>query len=353
MFIPVYAGKHDDQHTQETINLTPKSLNLADIQVETLKPINLQKVVIVPGEIVSDRDNSAIIAPRIQAQVVKRLVNVGQQVTKGQPLVELSSVEVADAQAQLLINANEWSRMKTLGTKIVTKKTYEETQIKFQQSFAKLLAYGLTTQQIQNFIESKAAHKADGNFTLLSPIDGTVAEADIVLGQMLNPGTKIFEITDESRLWVNALLSADNSDNIQIGNAAVVKTGKKSVQGTVIQVHHQLDTITRTQIVRILIPNRDDKFHAGEFVTCHIAIGTKGNVLTLPMDAILRSEDGDNFVFVETQPGKFMAKEIQVRYRQNGKAIISGLEQGTKVVVKGAFFIQSQALKAGFSTHNH
>lgn len=346
--------EHDASHANESIiKLTPENISMAGITVTALEKKPMTRYTVVPGEIVANQDQTAIISPRIQAQVVKRLVNVGEQVTKNQPLVELSSVAVANAQSELLINASQWQRLKTLGIKIITKKSYEEAEIKFHQAYAKLLAYGLTNDQIKNFIASKQANKANGNFTLLAPIAGTVASANLIIGQMLEPGAKLYEITDESSLWVNALLSADNQYDIQAGTEAVINTGEKSVTGKVIQVHHQLDTVTRTQIVRIAITNTNDEFHAGEFVTCHIAIGKTEPVFAVPAEAVLQSPDGDNIVYVQIQPGQFEAHEIKIEYRQNNKVIISGIEAGANVVTKGAFFVNSEAQKSGFDAHNH
>ena len=51
-----------------------------------------------------------MVSPRIKAQVVKRLVYVGDEVQKGQPLLVLSSVDMATAQSELLETAQEWHR---------------------------------------------------------------------------------------------------------------------------------------------------------------------------------------------------------------------------------------------------
>ena len=63
--------------------------------------------------------------------------------------------------------------------------------------------------------------------------------------------------------------------------------------------------------------------------------------------------DGDWQLFIETKPGEFEPKEVEVLRRSAGLAEIEGLEPGTRVVTQGAFFLQSELAKAGFDVLNH
>ena len=57
----------------------------------------------VPGEVVINAYRSARVTTRITAQVVARHVTLGNHVEPGQPLVTLSSVEMAEAQGMLIV----------------------------------------------------------------------------------------------------------------------------------------------------------------------------------------------------------------------------------------------------------
>ena len=62
---------------------------------------------------------------------------------------------------------------------------------------------------------------------------------------------------------------------------------------------------------------------------------------------------GDWIVLVEEKPGVFKAEEIKVVRTVGKKTVIEGLKPGTRVVTRGAFFVQSELAKSGFSVHNH
>jgi cobalt-zinc-cadmium efflux system membrane fusion protein len=121
----------------------------------------------------------------------------------------------------------------------------------------------------------------------------------------------------------------------------------------VTQVHHALDEDTRTLGVRIEVPNPDDRLHPGLFVDVRIAGSDTAPALTVPSEAVLRSPDGDWMVFVEHQAGEYKPVEVEVLRTVAGRAVIDGVEPGTRVVTQGTFFLQSELAKAGFNTHNH
>ncbi|TNF69402.1 MAG: efflux RND transporter periplasmic adaptor subunit [Gammaproteobacteria bacterium] len=359
--LSVYAGEsdatlppksHEDSKEGE-VEITPKSQEAAEIKVQTIELKELPIYISAPGEVIINQNQSAIISPRIRAQVVKRLVNVGEKVTKGTPLIRLTSVEMAEAQGQLLLAAKEWWRVRELGEKITTAKYYQTVEVNYQQDFSKLLAYGMTKSQVEDFVKSDNANKANGEFTLLSPRNGTVFQADFVEGQMINPGEILYKIVDESVLWVNAQLANGDADRVKTGNKSLITTAHEVVPARVLQIHHQLDETTRTQVARLVADNPKDALHPGEFVTCLIQVDQTEPVLAIPQDALIRTPDGDHAIYVEIKPNHFKAQEVDIINEIDGLKVIKGVTPGTRFVVKGAFFVHSEAMKSGFNVHNH
>ena len=350
-------GDDHDEHGDEEenrIHLSDEQRRSAGIRVETLTLRPIPTEIEAPGEILLNAYASSQVTPRIEAQVIKRHIRLGSPVSVGDPLVTLSSVSMAEVQGALLVAAQEWRRVKKLGKKVVSERRYLEAQVSFQQARAKLLAYGLTTGQTDRLVKGNEIRQADGRFTLLSPQAGTVIRDDFIIGQMIEPGELLFEITDESRLWVQARINPESVSHIDMGAPARVLAGTEWIEGKVIQVHHALDETTRTLAVRLEIPNPADRLHPGQFVTTRIKTGESGqSALTLPLAAVMRSPDGDWQVFVEEEPGEFEPKEIELLRQLPGLAVIGGLKPGTRVVTQGAFFVQSELAKSGFDVHNH
>ncbi len=348
---------HRDEHGRDEenrVHLNSEQRRSAGIVVERLTPRPIPTEIEAPGEIHLNAYASSQVTSRIEAQVVKRHARLGNSVVVGQPLVTLSSVSMAEAQGALLVAAKEWQRVKKLGRKVVSERRYVEAQVTFQQARARLLAYGMTPKQTKRLINANNISRANGRFTLLSPQAGTVIRDDFLIGQMVEPGELLFELTDESRLWVEARVNPKWTSHLDIGAAARVLAAETWIDGKVIQVHHALDESTRTLAVRLEIPNPEDRLHPGQFVRARIQTGESGtSALTLPVDAVMRSPDGDWQVFVEEEPGEFEPKEVEVIRQLPGLAVVEGLAPGTRVVTRGAFFVQSELAKSGFDVHSH
>ncbi len=345
--------EHGDEE-ENRIHLTSEQRRIAGIVVETLAVRPVAEEVEAPGEVQLNAYASSQITPRIEAQIVKRHARLGDPVTAGQPLVTLSSASMAEAQGAALVAAMEWQRSKKLGTQVVSEQRHIEARIAYQQAQARLLAYGMTATQAESLIDETDVSGVDGSFTLFSPQAGTVIRDDFIVGKMVEPGELLFEITDESRLWVEAYVNPESVSRISVGATARVRAEREWINGKVIQIHHALDETTRTLGVRLEIPNPQDLLHPGQFVTARIHTG-KSNIaaLTLPLNAILRSPDGDWRVFVEKEPGEFEPQEVEIVRQLPEAAVVEGLAAGARVVTQGAFFMQSELAKSGFEVHNH
>lgn len=342
--------KHDEQNIVE---INSASQKLANIKTEILEPRILPVYISAPGEVLPNLDQTILVTPRIQSQVVARLVNVGNHVKKGEPLVRLTSIEMSKAQADLLLSSKEWQRVKELGKQAIAAKRYETAEVTYQQSYSRLLAYGMENDQIIEFLKSDKPSKANGEYTLLSPRTGTIFTANFVDGQMIEPGTVLYKIVDEADLWVDAKLSNGDSEKIKKDADVVIQTAHHRLTGKVLQIHHQLEDTTRTRIARLVVSNTDDKLHPGEFVTCQIETEKTKPVLAVPSTALVRTADNDTAVYVEIKPDHFQAKEVKILETIGNWSVISGIDAGIKIVTDGVFFIHSESQKSGLSTHNH
>ncbi len=345
-------GGHDE-HEEGGLRLSAEQMATAGIKVEALTPQPFAADIQAPGEIRLDAYASSKVVPRIAAQVITRSARLGDEVEKGQALVELSSIDMAEAQGDLLVAEREWRRVRKLGRKVVSEQRYTKAQVDRELARAKVLAYGMTAEAMKALVNSGNAERANGRFQLLAPQHGTVLQDDFVLGELVDAGRVLFEISDESTLWVEARLTPEQASQVRLGSPARVVVQGEEVSGKVIQVHHALDEATRTLGVRIAIANPDDRLHPGLFVTVHLAGSGVEQALAVPEEAVLRSPDGDWQVFVEHEPGEFEPQEVEVLRNSAGRSLIRGLPAGTRVVTAGAFFLQSEQAKSGFDIHNH
>ncbi len=350
------GGAHgDEEEASAEIDLTPESIKEAGIIVEPLTLQSLESEVKAPGEVTLNSYLSSKVVPRIRAQVVARHAKLGDIVEKGQPLVTLSSVDMAQAIGELMVAHKEWKRVKQLGSSAVSAKRYNTAKIADEQARAKVIAYGMTKEQVKDLHE-KGSNGSPGEFQLVAPQGGTIVSDDFIEGELIEEGRVLFNIVNESSLWIESRLSPKDAKSVKIGaNARINIPDNGWLQGKVVQKHHLLDDVTRTIGVRIAVDNKEDLLHPGMYVDTRIQSGDGQKYLAVPTASVLRSPDGDWVVFVENKDksGEFKPVEIKALRTVKDYTVIKGLPEGTPIVTQGAFFVQSELAKGGFAVHNH
>ncbi len=343
-------GEHDEE--AGVIHLKPEQIKAANIVVKVLQLSDAAVTIRAPGEVKLNAYRTIKVSPRINAQVIKRHAKLGDEVVEGQPLVTLSSVDMAEAQGKLLLADKEWKRVKKLGRKVVSARRFLTAKIEYEKSYASAKAYGMNKKEINALLAQKRS--ADGSFNLVAKQGGRILHDKFIVGQYIEAGYELMLIADESTMWVEARVTPETARKIEIGSSAEIMTDNLRLSAKVIQLHHTLDETTRTSAVRLEVDNKDDQLHAGMFVSTLIATNNKTKALQLPEAAVLRSSDGDWQIFVEQdEAGEFKGVEVEVKQFSNGIAIIEGVKPGTRVVTDGAFFVQSELAKGGFEIHNH
>ncbi|WJW76377.1 efflux RND transporter periplasmic adaptor subunit [Thiohalobacter sp. IOR34] len=333
-------------HEEGALEMDAATRTAQGIVTAPARRLPLADVITAPAEVVINLYRSSQVTPRIAAQIMARHARLGDRVKRSQRLVTLSSVEMAEAQGQLLVADREWQRVRKLGRKVVSERRYIETQVTRQQAYARVLAYGMTEAQIKALLQQGDPSRATGAFDLLSPQEGTVISDDFMVGELAEPGEVLFEISDESLLWVEAKLNPEDATRVAIGAPARIKAGDGDwLEGRVVQRHHQLDETTRTQSIRIEVDNRSDRLHPGQFVEAAIQSGEAAPVVAVPSSAVVLFQ-GSPTVF-KLEGDELHPQPVETGVTRAGYTeITAGLAEGEEIVVKGAFLIKSLLLKS-------
>lgn len=348
------AGATSAAHVQEAardeeegaLKVTAAEREAQGIRTARVEPRALAGAVTAPGEVRMNAYASAQVAPRITAQVVARHARLGETVAVDQPLVTLSSVAMAEAQGALIEVDREWQRVRKLGREVVSDKRFVAAQVARQRAYATVRAYGMTENQIERLLADGDASRATGAFDLLSPQPGTVVSDDFVLGEVVEPGRVLFEVSDESLLWVEAQLRPEQAGSVAVGTPArVSRDGSRWLDGKVVQLHHRLDEGTRTQGVRIAVANRDDELHPGEYVDVTLQTAATAARLAVLKDAVLLMQ-GTPTVF-KLEGDELHPQPVETGVTRGGwTEIRAGLVAGDEIVIQGAFLLKSLALKS-------
>ncbi|VAW90719.1 hypothetical protein MNBD_GAMMA21-1799 [hydrothermal vent metagenome] len=336
----------EEAHNENALKMNAAQRKEAGIETALVTLRGMSKTVEAPGEVHVNAYRSSQITSRISAQIVARHARLGEIVKEGRPMVTLSSVEVAQAQGELFETDREWRRVAALGRKVVSEKRFIKSQVARQRAYAAVRAYGMTEKQIKRLLSGGDASRATGNFDLLSPQDGVVISDDFQMGEVVESGRTLFEVSDESRLWVEARLRPEDAKGITVDLLVEVSSdGQNWLPGKVVQQYHRLNITTRTLSVRIEVENHAKTLHPGEYVQVRLQTSVTKPVLAVPNEALILMQGSPTVIKLTTD--NLHPEPVVTGITLSGwTEIKAGLSAGDEIAVKGTFVIKSLILKS-------
>jgi cobalt-zinc-cadmium efflux system membrane fusion protein len=342
--------------------LPPDSVKFLDLTVEKASMRELEWGIPAVGKVLEDQSRSAHIRSLIPGTISQVLVNLGDQVRKGQILFYLASVEVGNAKSEYLkakidldfSQANLERQKRLFEAKVAAKRNVQEAETNYHTALANLNAshralhiFGLSDSEIEALTqESRTPHELTPVIPIHTPIGGTVVERSIHLGERVGPEDELCRIVDLSSICVDAHVFEKNLPEIRVGQKVTVTLlayPNETFVGRIKYIGDILEKDTGTYIVRTTVSNRNHKLKPGMSANIRIVTASK-EVLAVPTEAILE-EANEKFVFLR-RDHSFCKHAVEVGLTSNGfTGIVSGLKPGDEVVAKGNFMLKSELAK--------
>ena len=349
----------DTNEGEKIVRLDEAAVRESGIEIATAGPGTLQVHDTLLGEIAFNSDRLAHIVPRVPGAVCEVRKNLGDTVRAGDVLAVLESRDLADAKAtylaaveRLALAQSNFTREESLRQQKITaekdylesKQVLAEAQITLRSAEQKLHALGFAEEDLRAL-----PSRAENSFThyeIAAPLDGTVVEKHIVLGEVFKEDSNpCFVIADLTSVWVDLKVHQQDLSHIRPGQTAVIEGAEDlQTEGTIAFVSNIVSGTTRMAFARMTIPNPEGRWRPGLFVTGQIVVDEVSADVVVPKDALVRL-DGQTCVFLQTDRG-FVPQTVAVgRSNDSSVEITAGLKIGQKYVGRGAHTLKSELNK--------
>jgi RND family efflux transporter MFP subunit len=301
------------------------------VMVDTVKPMLFEHFIEVQGRI--DGNENVAVSPRTPGVVTRILVGEGDYVKKGQVLAELDAEvlkqQLTDLNSQLEFVTELYNRQKDL----------------WDQKIGSELQY-LTAKNNMESLQNKIAVVQDqiGMSNITSPIDGTVEEIPIKVGQMAAAGSPIpaFRIMNFSRAKAVADIGEANTAKIKTGDQVKIYFPDldKELTERVTFASKYINPVNRTFMVEVTLPpDNIAVYRANMIAILMIKDYSKNAAIAIPQDFVQTSRDEGHYVFVAaTENGRKAARKrtIEPGITYNGMTeILTGLNGGDLLITAG------------------
>ena len=366
----------------EIVKLSPEVAHKYGIRLGVAKKRKLVCDIVAPARVSFNNEATAVVGSPIQGRVIDIQARAGDTVKKGAVLLVLESAELGEAESDFLQKhtaaataklaimplANIYARVKQLYDEShdvvlveVQKREFELRQAEGALANAeaariaaenKLLLLGMDDEAIDRLLTSG---KMNPLFAVKSPLAGQVIERNVNLGELVKPEReKLFVVADTHMLWVWADVPESRAREVVEGAAAQVTSvavADRSFPGVVSHIAASIDPHTRSLQVRIEVPT-DPALKPGMFA--HVKIKGKSDgenaeaVLAVP-EAAIQTVNGSTAVFIPVvdEANTFRVRMVSIGICVDGTiCIISGLEEGERIVTGGSAILKADLLKA-------
>lgn len=349
--------KKEEKADGVDVVLSPKALEAAKLAIAKPSKRPRRSAVVAAGTIDFAPSRVARVGPSVGGRVGTIAVVPGQKVGKGAPLVVIESVDVGRARAdydmarsRLDRAAAELDREQKLFAEHATSERavlHAQTEKATAESELRGAQSRLATLGVGGGVQGQS-------MPLLSPIAGTVLELKARVGQPVGPTDTLVVVGETDQVWLAVDVYERDLGRVRAGDevrVASVAYPNRAFSGRVDFVATTVDPERHVLEARIVLDNHDGALRPGMTATARIlgaasADGDAGLAITVPRGAI-QAIDGQPFVFVQREPGKFEMRGVERGADLEGEVEITrGLVGDETVVTDGTFVLKSEALKA-------
>lgn len=325
--------KMEDSDDLTSYKMSENAMKLANIQTTTVGKGEISRKVRLSGKVKIDERNAYTQATHIPGRVESLSINfTGEKVKKGQNIATVYSPNLVTAQEELL----QAHAMK-------------ETQPEmFDAAVEKLQRWKIGKTQIDQILENG---KALERFPIQADVSGIVTEKLVELGDYVERGMPLYEISNLSKVWIMFDLYEDELGWVKKGSEieyTVNALPDQIFKGKISFIDPILNPQTRVASARVEVLNRDGKLKPEMFVSGVVEADLKSEdeSIIIPKSAVLWTGKR-SVVYVKENDG-FKLREVALGVAlQDSYKVDSGLAIGEEIVSNGAFTLDAALQLSG------
>ncbi len=316
------------------------------IAVEPVAASRAAETLAMPARVTFRPQAQSAVGATVAGRIVAVLVQAGQVVRAGAPLLTIESADAAAARAALDQAATRLGSAESVYRRQV--EMVEKgvgLELERQEAEARLKDARAEHERARHASDLIGAGKGI-RVAVRAPADGMVMAIRAAVGAMVAPGGEaLLELGDPTRLQVVAQVPEGDLRRISVGQQAEVELPALAtrVAARVENFSPRVDQESRRAQVYIALAGRVDGLRAGMMAQVAVRVSAEEGI-TVPTSAVLIKDGRRRVVYVARPDGTFEAREVRTGRSRDGRVVIlQGLSDGDRLVVRGALLLDNQA----------
>lgn len=321
------------------IRITPERRQLIGLKFATVVRKDVRDRLETTGNIEADERLQGYVQTRFAGWIERVFANsTYQYVRRGQPLFTIYSPDLMSTESEYLLAIEARKRVKDSTVANVT----DDASSLVDSAAERLKLWGVSPREIARLERERTVRRA---VEIDSPMSGYIVERNALPNMYVQPDTRLFTITDLSKVWIYAAVFQDEIGKVRQGDPATVTVDSypgSNFDGRVDFIQPQIDPMTRTAKVRCEFNNPKGQLLPGMFARVALDL-PMGEQTVIPDTAVLRTGT-HNVAFIDRGDGYLSPAEIELgQHVGNEFIVLKGLAAGQQIVSSANFLIDSES----------
>lgn len=326
--IPFYGEEGGEQMGAGTVSIAPEVVNNLGVRTGVAQRGQLRTHIRTVGYLGYNEEQIVHVHPRVDGWIEKSFIKSnGDHVAQGEPLFDLYSPTLVNAQEELVFALNR----------------QDARMVKAAQERLQAL------QVSERFIDRlKDTRQVSQTVRFYAPRSGVVDHLSIQDGFYVTPAKTLMTIADLSELWLEAEVFERQASWVKVGQSVTAELDflpGESFRSEVDFIYPTLDPTTRTVKVRVRLDNSDGRLKPKMFAHIDIDAQRADEALLVSKEAVIRGAEQQRVVLALGE-GRFKSVAVEVgAFSDEHAQILSGLKEGDRVVTSAQFLLDSESSK--------
>lgn len=308
-------------------NDTTANLKMTTVAITEATKSQFDHFLEVQGKV--DGEDNIAVSAQTPGVITAVLVNEGDAVKKGQILAltdnSVLKQQIENLKTQLNFATNLYNKQKAL----------------WDQQIGSEVQY-LTAKNNKESLEANLAALNDQleMTKIKSPINGTVEEVNLKVGQLASPGLPAVRVVNFASAKVIADISEAYAPRVKVGDKVIVSFPDfdKEIETRIHFTSKYINPVNRTFSTEVKLKPSDVEYRANMIAVVKINDYSNPSSFVIPV-SLIKESSGGKYIYVAKQVnGKLVAHRqvVEVGGTYNGMAeVTSGLQEGDKVITTG------------------
>ena len=209
--------------------------------------------------------------------------------------------------------------------------------IKENEVIIKLEEYDSYKKLFDNGLISKNEFN---KIALLTPFEGILLDGHKIEGELITPGSVVYEIIDLSKIKIIGYVNENEINGISTDNTVEVKILNKKIRGVIDYISPIADYDTKTFEIVVIFDNSDLQIRDG--ISAELSIyKDKIKVHKISPSVLSLGEDGNIGIKVLNKDNEVIFKEIEIIDDTSDYMLISGLDDEENIITIGQQYVSS------------